>query len=294
MQHSFQLLTCFFTALFIAFGSGGLQAESETKIKHLKVGEIDFYCIEDAPLEIENNALLTDDKELLKRLAPSGKSPGSFGVFVVKKGSNVVLIDTGTGGDLLKHLQTLGVKPEEIRTILLSHSHGDHVGGLVKDGKKTFPNAEIWLSAKELEFWKSAQNKELCEQVLKLYGKPKFLIPDEKTSVAFPEMVAVDLAGHTPGHTGFLIDSGDTKLLFVADLLHAGAVQFAAPDVNFRYDNDPKQAAEIRRKTMNRAANEKLLFVGSHLPFPCAGYVKTDGDAFRFTPIAEKTNENIR
>lgn len=283
MKRSFLILTCFVPLLFVAFVS--LRAESENEIRHIKVGEIDFYCIQDAPLEIENDSLLTDDKELLKRLAPMGKSPSCFGVFVVRKGLETVLIDTGTGGDMLKHLQGIGIKPEDVKVILLTHSHGDHVGGLLKDGKKVFPNAKIMLNEKELAFWKSAQNKELCEQVLKLYGEPEFLVPDEKIAIVFPEMVAVDLAGHTPGHTGFLITSKDEKLFLIADLLHAGAVQFSEPDIGFRYDNDPKQAAEIRRKTIRRAADENLLFVGSHLPFPCAGHVKIDGNAFRFVPF---------
>lgn len=292
MKRFFLFRACFLAAFFIAYGSGALQADSDNAIRHVQVGDIDFYCIQDAPNETGNEGLLTDDQKLLKRLAPTGKSPSCFGVFVVKKGPDAVLIDTGVGGNMLKHLQTLGIKPEDVKTVLLTHSHGDHVGGLLKDGRKVFPNAEIRLNENELAYWKSARNKEFCAQVLKWYGMPRFLLPDEKTGVVFPELVAVDLAGHTPGHTGFLIASKGAKLLLVADLLHAGAVQFAVPEISIRFDNAPKQAAEIRRKTMKRAADEKLLFVGSHLPFPCVGYVETDGNAFRFTPLAESDTPN--
>lgn len=236
-------------------------------------------------MELDRSALITDDQEALKRLMPNGKAPGSYNVFVVRKGSETILIDTGRGGKMPERLQSIGIEPGDVKTVLLTHSHGDHVGGLVKDGKKVFPNARLWLTTKELEFWKSARNKEFCEQVLKLYGEPEFLTPDEKTSVVIPEMVAVDLAGHTAGQIGFLLSSGDQKLIVVADLLHCGAVQFQRPDINFRADNDPKQSAEIRRKTMKRAAEGKWLFVSSHLPFPSAGIVEIDGEAFRFTPV---------
>ncbi len=292
MKQKFTKRYCLFvafivTTLLILSACGHLRAESGEKIRHIKVGELDFYSIQDAPLEIENESLVIDNQNILKRLAPSGKAASSYGVFVVQKGSDAVLIDTGTGGQLLPCLQKIGIKPEDIKIILLTHSHGDHVDGLIKNGRKVFPNAEIRLDARELEFWKSAQNKALCEQCLKLYVNMKFLTPDEKTPVVFPEMLAVDLAGHTPGHTGFLISSSGEKLLVAADLLHSGAVQFARPDVGFRYDNNLKQAVEIRRKILQRAADENLLFVACHLPFPSAGYVKVDGDGFRFEPIPE-------
>lgn len=279
------LLSLLFFCTFSILAS----AQAIEGIWHTKIGELDFYCIQDSPSELSQSVLLTDDNELLRRLMPSGKAPSSYNVFVARKGSDTVLIDTGKGGDMLKHLQTLGIKPEEIKTVLLTHSHGDHVGGLLKDGEKVFPNAEIRISEKELSFWKSARNKDFCEQVLKRYGQPKFLIPDEKTAVAFPEMVAVDLAGHTPGQIGLLLSFGNDKLFVAADLLHCGAVQFERPDISCRFDDDPKRAAEIRIKTMKRAAESKWIFVATHLPFPSAGIVETEGDAFRFVPASESS-----
>lgn len=289
MKHPVQFISLAAATLLVLAACESLRAESGEGIRHMKVGELDFYSIQDGSLEIGNDSLLTDEKGLLERLAPSGKAASNYGVFVVKKGSDAVLIDTGAGGALLPRLQKIGVKPEDVKIILLTHSHGDHVDGLLKNGRKVFPNAEIRLDALELEFWKSSRNKELCEQCLKLYGKPEFLTPDEKTPVVFPEMVAVDLAGHTPGHTGFLLSSGGVKLFVAGDLLHSEAVQFARPDVGFRYDNDLKQAVAIRRKILKRAADENLLFVACHLPFPGAGYVKADGDGFRFEPIPKNS-----
>ncbi|HBT75760.1 MAG TPA: hypothetical protein DEB39_02280 [Planctomycetaceae bacterium] len=104
-------------------------------------------------------------------------------------------------------------------------------------------------------------------------------------------MVSVPLHGHTPGQTGFLLSSGGVKLLVVADLLHNGAVQFARPDISIQYDNDPKHAAEVRRKTLQRAADEQFLIAASHLPFPSVGTVKVDGEGFRFEPLPNNSAE---
>ena len=281
MKTSFLLfLTIFLTTWFVGLAF----ADTESGVWHTNIGNIDVYCIQDAAGEMNSGVLLADDKTALERLAPTGKTPSSFSVFVVKKGTDTVLIDTGRGGQLIERLQSVGIKPEDVKYVLLTHSHGDHVGGLVKDGKKVFPNATLWLDGRESAFWKSGRSKEQYEQCRKLYGEPKFLTPDEKTGVVFPEMVAVDLAGHTPGHTGFLISSGAKKLLLVGDLLHNGAVQFARPDISIQYDNDPKAAAEMRRKTLQRAVDEKLLFGAVHLPFPSVGFITADGDGFRFMP----------
>ena len=282
----FSMFLPFFFFAGAVFGQSS--SETDAGIFHVKIGEIDFYTLRDVASTMNNNLLITDDKEVLNRLAPSGQTPSSVNAFAVKKGSETLLIDTAFGGNTLQQLQTLGIKPDEVKNILLTHSHGDHVGGLVKDGKKVFSNAVIWLDARELDFWKSGKSRDLLEQCRKLYGEPKILTPDEKSAVIFPEIVAVDLAGHTPGHLGFLIASGNKKLIVIGDLLHHGAVQFARPDISIQYDDDPEKAAQIRRKTMKRAAEEKLLFAAIHLPFPSVGYVKTDGDGFRFEPIDKK------
>ncbi|HBT76555.1 MAG TPA: hypothetical protein DEB39_06430 [Planctomycetaceae bacterium] len=291
MKHHFQFMTFAAAMLFVLSALGNLRAESGEGIRHIKFGDVDFYSIQDDVGEMDSGVLITNDKAALTRLSPTGKTPSSYAVFVVKKGNDVVLIDTGKGGKMIPRLQAIGIKPEDVKNVLLTHSHFDHVGGLVKDGQKVFPNATLWIDADELSFWKTARNKSYCEQCVKLYGEPKFLTPDEKTAAIFPELVSVPLRGHTPGQTGFLLSSGGVKLLVVADLLHNGAVQFARPDISIQYDNDPKQAAEVRRKTLQRAADEQLLIAASHLPFPSVGTVKVDGEGFRFESLSDSSTK---
>ncbi len=254
-------------------------------IYHVKVGEFDFYSIQDDIGEMNNDALITNDTEVVIHLSPTGGTPIGYAVFVVKKGADTVLIDTGKGGRMLECLQTIDIKPEDVKNVLLTHSHGDHVNGLVRDGQRVFPNAALWIDSNELAFWKSARNRNHYERCVALYGEPKILSPDEKTALAFPELVAVALPGHTPGQAGFLLSSEGGKLFIVADLLHHGAVQFARPDISVRYDYEPERAARTRCKTLKRAAEENLLIAACHLPFPSVGNVKTDGDGFRFEPL---------
>lgn len=289
MKLTYLLYPSVFWAFFLAaFACVQAAPDSQSGIYRIKIGDVDFYSIQDAANEMNTNALLTEDKEALKRLAPTGKAPSGYAVFVVKKGADALLIDTGVGGKMLEHLQTIGIKPEDVKNILLTHSHGDHIGGLVKDGKKVFSNATLWLTTKEWTFWKAARNKRQAEVCAELYGEPKFLTADETTAVFFPELTAVDLPGHTPGHAGFLLSSNGKKLLVVADLLHNGAVQFARPDISIQYDADPEQAAATRIKTLRRVADESIAIAGSHLPFPSVGNVSSDGGGFRFTPAIEE------
>lgn len=264
-------------------------AEPPKGTHHVKVGEFDFYSIRDDFGEMNNDALVTDDTETVQRLSPTGRVPSGYAVFILKKGTDTILIDAGKGYEMLEHMQTLGIKPEDVKNILLTHSHGDHVNGLIKDDRKVFPNADLWIGADELAFWKSAKsarNRNHYEQCVTLYGELKILVPDEKTATVVPELVAVALPGHTPGQIGFLLSSKGGKLFLVADLLHHEAVQFSRPDISVRYDHDLQRAAEVRCKALQRAAEEKLLIAATHLPFPPVGNVKADGDGFRFEPVS--------
>lgn len=283
--------------LIFAFSSHAFaqQNDSTSGVWKTQLGEVEFYVIQDRAGEINNNVFSGGGPEIdaaVKELAPSGKSPNSYNVFLLKKGSNVVLIDTGVGGDMLAHIEKLGIKPEQVQAVLLTHSHGDHVGGLLKNNAAVFPKATLWLAPNEVEYWKKSNLKqyENCE---KAYKGMKMLpmiegnldkIPTEQTVVLpeIPELTTVELYGHTPGHAGFLVSTPEKTVFIVADLLHNSQVQFARPDISPRYDSDPVRAAEIRRKAMKKAAEEKYIFVGCHIPFPGAGLVKVNGDAFSF------------
>lgn len=243
-----------------------------------KVGEIDFYCVKDAADEIDN-AVFAGDPEVVAKMAPKGKTPLDYNTFLVAKGNTAVLIDTGNGGNLLDNLGKTGISPEKIDAVLLSHSHGDHVGGLLKNGERVFPKAVVWIAPKELVFWNKSHPDQV-EACRKAYGAFKEIVPDEKTAILLPEITAVDLEGHTPGHTGFMIASQDQKLLVIADLIHSEVIQLPHPEICAKYDQDREKSAEIRRDTLRRAAVERIPVAGSHIPGTGIRNVAVQGDGF--------------
>jgi len=249
-----------------------------------KVGELEVVCVQDSAGQFEN-ATFKADAELLQKLAPSGKTPNSCSVFVVRNSMHTVVIDAGMNKKMVENLKSAGLNPAMVDAVLITHSHGDHVGGLLgTDGKPTFPNAKLWIDPAEQAFWK-VSNTPQYEKVVKAYGEPQVIVADEKAEVAMPEIKAVAMPGHTPGHVGFLITSKDVgvKKLFVAgDVLHSGAIQFSNPEICARFDRDPPKAIETRRAILKRAAEEGWRFAAVHLPFPSVGKVMKEGEGFKF------------
>ena len=285
MRYSFvvALLVCF------VWSGAGWAAD----VAKFEVGKATVWAIADSISEREMSVFPGVDQEVISRYAPSGKSPSSTMTFLVKTGESneTILIDTGMGapsGDrasqLIPGLKEAGVAPEDVTLILITHMHGDHIGGLVRDGAKAFPSARVLSPRIELDFWldeKSVElftarkaNFEMARDIFGLYG------PSSQTfefgDVVTPGIQAVDARGHTPGQAAFLLESEGKKLLFWADIVHAAALQFPRPDLNPQYDMDPAEAGAARLRFMEKAATEKLPVAGSHLPFPSVGEVAKD------------------
>ena len=226
-----------------------------------------------------------------------------FNVLLVRTGGELLMIDAGAGsafgpagGKVPAALAAAGVRPGQITGIVLSHAHGDHFGGLLTaEGKPAYPNAKIFVSKREHAFWTG--------------GAPDvsgMAVPDEakKGSVAGAqamfaalgdrlELVAggdrlldgielLDTPGHTPGHLAVLISSGRDELLHFVDAAHHHALSFAHPEWRFAYDCDGALAAETRRKLFDRAAADKLLLFGAHMPFPALGRVRKTGNTYDY------------
>ena len=225
--------------------------------------------------------------EEINNLARNG-IPSSIHSFLIKTGGHVVLIDTGNGkmddpkSWLLPKLVQAGVKQSEVTHVLLTHLHGDHVGGLAWDGKAAFPNAQVLVSAPERDFWLSADTPakfptraamiELVKAVFALYdGKVKtFAFGDAPV----PDIQALDASGHTPGNTVFLLESAGKKLLLWGDTMHGAALQFPNPSICASFDMDVPRAIQVRKNLMEMAMQEKIPVAGAHLPAQAVGMVK--------------------
>ena len=222
--------------------------------------------------------------------------------FLLHMADHLVLVDSGGGaifgpdlGLLSGNLAAVGVRPEDIDTILMTHLHPDHVGGLT-DGsaRAVFPNAELIVHADEQAYWsdpsvlagatdpQAKQWMQLTLATLTAYrGRTRLITEGE----VLPGITAVPEPGHTPGHTGWLITSGGETLLIWGDLVHLQGIQFRYPEAGLStVDVDSAQAIASRRRIMDMAATDHLRVAGMHLDFPCFGHVTRDGDHFAFVP----------
>jgi glyoxylase-like metal-dependent hydrolase (beta-lactamase superfamily II) len=233
---------------------------------------------------------------------------GSINAFLINTGTRLVLIDSGAGtlygaccGHLIENLRAAGYRPEQIDYVFLTHLHADHVGGIAPGGKMAFPNAVIRASKLDADYWLNEANENAAPAFLRpmFEGDRASLKPYLDASRFLPfdggrELVAgirpVPAAGHTPGHTSYLIESNGQTLLIWGDIVHVAAIQFPDPSVTLKYDTDPKQAEAMRKAIFSEAAQKKMWIAAAHISFPGLGHVGCRGNEFIWIP-AEYTTQ---
>lgn len=267
-------------------------------VKTFKVGEATIWAIADSISERDLSVFPTDTPDIAQKYVPEGKTPTAIMVFLIKFGDHLILVDTGLGGPasyMLPGLEQAGFAPEDVTAVLLTHYHGDHIGGLLNDDDKVFPNAKIYSSQKEQVYWLDYDtmlanparrgNFELARKVFEVYAEDNKVFDFNKN--VLPGIKALDAGGHTPGQAVFLLESNGEKLLLWADLTHAAALQFPRPGINASYDMNPEQAAQARLRYMEMAAADNLIIAGAHLPFPGVGRVLKNADGgFSYEPLS--------
>ena len=268
-----------------------------------KIGDIEVTALSDGVLTTSLDVVLgmePDEKERLAGLKTTDPLPIAVNAFLLERGGRRALIDAGAGhtmgptlGKLPDHLRALAVAPEEIETIFLTHLHPDHSNGLVDDaGRPHYPNAELIVHETEAAFWldrdeASAPNDRIRRGIANNrvstapYRDRLRTVRDEE---AMPGISAVLMPGHTPGHTGWLIQSGKDGLLIWGDLVHLAAIQIPRPDTGLVYDVDPQMACATRKRMFDRIAADRLAVGGAHMDFPGFGAIVRKGTGFAFEP----------
>jgi glyoxylase-like metal-dependent hydrolase (beta-lactamase superfamily II) len=227
----------------------------------------------------------------------------SINAYLVDTGSHVVLIDTGAGelfgpssGMLIGNLKAAGYRPEQIDAVLLTHIHGDHSGGLSVGGAMQFPNAVVYVDQRDLEYFVTRKDspddsetlrKQLAQSRATVgpYVKANKVTPIKSDGEIIPGIVSRSQAGHTPGHTAYLVQSEGHRLLIWGDVIHSSEVQFEHPEVTIAYDVNPEQAAKARVTELEFAARDGLVVGSAHISFPGLGHVRKVGDVYRWVPI---------
>jgi glyoxylase-like metal-dependent hydrolase (beta-lactamase superfamily II) len=269
-----------------------------------QIGDITVTALSDGVLAAPLDVVLGVARAEIERLA--GRKPGeplpiAVNAFLLERAGKCALVDTGSGnsmgptlGKLPENLRVLGVAPERIETIFLTHLHPDHSNGLVDDaGNAIYPNAEVVLHETEAAFWLDRDEASgATERIRRNIAKTKVTTAPYRERMrtvrdgeAVPGISALLLAGHTPGHTGWLIQSGKDSLLIWGDLVHLAAIQIARPDTGLVYDVDPQAACATRRRMFDRVAADKLAVAGAHLDFPGFGSIVRKGSGFAFELI---------
>ncbi|MEM8773960.1 MAG: MBL fold metallo-hydrolase [Pseudomonadota bacterium] len=215
-------------------------------------------------------------------LIPSDKVQFFFTPTVVNTGETLILFDTGLSAESITDaLGEAGYTADMVDHVIITHMHGDHVGGMINGGAATFPNAVYSTGAVEFDAWTKVENA-LFDSNVRPFAEKTTMMDDGAS--AFSGHTAMAAFGHTPGHMVHMIESDGHALLITADLANHYIWSLAHPDWEVTFDVDKAAAAVSRRRVLDMLAADKIPFAGYHMPWPGVGFVETRGEGFHYVP----------
>lgn len=280
-------------------------------IYRFRIGTLEAFSISDCNLGFREGLGLMWPEEARPKMKDEMERHGErldsiplyVNILVVRSGNEVAIFDAGFGkvnnpqmGWLYDGLAAIGISPEQVTAGFLSHAHSDHLNGFVRDGKPTFPNAQIYLLEDELAFWrkpepdfsKSKRDKKAIPGMIKEVRSFFDILQDKLRPVkpgteVLGGLVKIEAApGHTDGHACFRIRSGNDELLHLMDLAHHHLLMFADPNWTIAFDHDPETAVVTRKKYWSEVAEKRTRCYAFHLPWPGLGHILQDGDKYRW------------
>jgi glyoxylase-like metal-dependent hydrolase (beta-lactamase superfamily II) len=275
----------------------------------LKVGDLEVTSLYDGAAVFDLHWLKAETATMDGVVKALNEDPHLLDVsdtaFLVNTGKQLILVDAGSGtwfgggafGHLVRSLRSAGYTPEEVDLVLVTHLHSDHIGGLTtRDGKRVFPNAEIYVAKSESDFWLSRETAakapkevlpffESAQAIAAPYIKAGKWHTFDGSEPIVDGMQLVPLSGHTPGHTGYEFSSKGQKILFWGDTIHAHNVQLQHPEVTVVFDIDPTAAAATRNQLLPKLAHEDVVIASPHMLFPGLGRLHEEGNGYTWAPV---------
>jgi len=279
----------------------------------IRVGDIEVYSLSDGTVDIDAEKLFKNNEpgrstKILEEQFMTNPVEVCINVFLLKIGSKIILIDSGAGellgtsaGHLTKSLKSIGITPNDITDILLTHIHGDHSGGLVVKGEKVFPNAIIHVNKKEIDFWLDKENVtktsldkmganpqtfENAEKMIKPYMTDGQVLVFNETGIeVLPHIYTYSIGGHTPGHTIYVLKNKSEELFFWGDIVHIGAIQLVDPNIPDDFDVDSLLSGIARNTFLKKAVDGKFLIAAAHVSFPGFGRLKYEKSKYMWYAI---------
>jgi glyoxylase-like metal-dependent hydrolase (beta-lactamase superfamily II) len=273
-----------------------------------RVGDYLVTMVSDGQLSLPTPTLAANVPEAtlrsyLKTIRQGGDMQrGHLNLTLIDTGEQVILVDAGAGPDFQEtagrieaSLKAAGYRREDISLIVITHGHPDHVWGILDDAGEAprFPHAEYAINGAEWRFWTDETLADRLPESAKpmARGARKNLTAvSARTNRASPDAEVAPgvrlypALGHTPGHSGVMIESAGERLLIVGDTLMHPYISFEQPDWHFGFDMDGEQAAKTRMQMLEMAASEDLRLALYHAPFPGVGRAARFNTSFRFIP----------
>jgi glyoxylase-like metal-dependent hydrolase (beta-lactamase superfamily II) len=270
-----------------------------SRVSSIDIGSIKVTSLLDGELVLPAEVLLNlkdEDAQIIKDNAENALTSSNINAYLIQSGERNLLIDAGcrelfgpTCGFIQDALAEAGVSAQEVTDIFLTHLHPDHIAGTLNpDGTAVFNNAQMHLVDKEHDFWikdnfdsvevNGADWANLAQAVITAYKDHLNLLSQGKEIISGVNTIAIP--GHTPGHSGFRVDSENDSLMHLGDILHLQNLQLIDPNVSTVFDIDYDTALASRKRVLDMVSTDKNLCTSGHWLSPKFGHIERHGQGF--------------